>query len=100
MVRKKEHDFLITTLGSEKRLSYTFFWQYFNENYSLGFGQPVKDAYELNVKIKRPFLNENAMRVAVVELLVHKHRARKFYITLRNHRQMCEGAYKNCWDLY
>lgn len=94
LFKKSEHDFLITTLGSEKWLSYKFFCQYFHENYSLGFGQPVKDACvtceELNVKIENPSLNENAKRAAVAELLVHKRRAKKFYISLKDITAKCE----------
>lgn len=90
---KKEKDFLISTLGSEKRLYYKIFWQYSKENFSLGFGQPVKDACitceELNLKTKSPFLGESAKRVAFAELLVHKRRAKKFYTSLKDVTEKC-----------
>lgn len=94
MFIKKEHSFLISKLGSEKRLSYKFFWTYFNENYpDIGFGQPVKDACvtceELNLKIKSPFLNENAKRTAVAELMVHKRKSKKFYASLKEITEEC-----------
>lgn len=51
-------------------------------NYNLGFGRPVVDACvkceELSTKIKSPVLHENAKKVAVAELLVHKRKAKKF----------------------
>lgn len=94
MFVRKEKDFLTTTLGSEKRLSYKIFWSYFKENFpGIGFSQPVKDACvtcgELNLKIKSTFLNENAKRVAVAELLVHKHMAKKCYTILREITEKC-----------
>ncbi|XP_072399201.1 uncharacterized protein [Diabrotica undecimpunctata] len=94
MFIKKEHSFLISTLGTEKRLSYKFFSTYFKENYpSIGFAQPVKDACvtceELNLKIKSPVLNENAKRVAVAELTVHKRKSKKFYASLKEVTTQC-----------
>lgn len=96
MFIKKNQNFLTTTLGSEKRLSYKFFWTYFNENYpDIGFDRPVKDACvtceELTLKIKSPFLNENAKRVAVAELMVHKRRAKKFYASLKETTEKCKN---------
>ena len=44
----------------------------------------------MNVKIKSPFLNENAKRVAVAELLVHKRRAKKFYTSLKETTAKCK----------
>lgn len=44
---------------------------------------------ELNLKIKSTFLNENAKRVAVAELLVHKRRAKKLYTILREITEKC-----------
>lgn len=94
MFIKQEHNFLITMLGTEKRLSYKFFWTFFNENYhDIGFGQPVKDACvtceELNLKIKSSFLNENAKRAAVAELIVHKRKSKKFYASLKEITTQC-----------
>ena len=76
------------------RISYKFFWSYFKENYDLRFGRPAKDTCstceELNAKIKSETLNDNAKRVAVAELLVHKRRSKKFYTTLDSVKKMCE----------
>lgn len=44
---------------------------------------------ELNLKIKSTFLNENAKRGAVAELLVHKRRAKKCYTILREITEKC-----------
>lgn len=44
---------------------------------------------ELSLKIKSTFLNENAKRVAVAELLVHKRRAKKCYTILREITEKC-----------
>ena len=56
-----QKDFLLTTLGSEKRLSNKFSCLYFKENYSLSFGKPAKDACvtweELKLEVKSPFFS-------------------------------------------
>lgn len=85
---RKEKYFLTIPLGSEKRLSYKYFWSYFKENYpEIGFWQPVKGVCviceELNLKIKNTFFNENAKRVAVAELMVHKRKSKKCYASLK-----------------
>lgn len=98
MFVEKERNFLLETLGDEKRLSYKFFWQYFKENYDFGFGRPVKDACvtceELNNKIKNPLLNDNAKKAAVAELMVHKRRSKKFYNSLNETKKICEDDKK------
>ena len=49
----------------------------------LRFGRPQIDVCskceELGCKIKSPVLNENAKKVAVVELMVHRRGTQKFY---------------------
>lgn len=65
------------------KVSYKFFWSYFKKKFNLRFGRPQKDTCptceELNAKIKSQGLNENAKKVAVAEMLVHKRRSKKLY---------------------
>ncbi|XP_050528134.1 uncharacterized protein LOC126898238 [Daktulosphaira vitifoliae] len=88
----KERDFLLAILGNEKRFSYKYFCEYFRVNYDLGFGRPVVDACvtceELQTKIKNPTLNDNAKKVAVAELMVHKRKAKKFYEKHTNEKNL------------
>lgn len=70
----------------EDKISYKFFWAYFKENYNLRFGQPAKDT-----KTKNQTLNENAKRVAVAELLVHKRRSKKFEAIFDSIKHLCEN---------
>lgn len=67
----------------EVKVSYETYWNYFNSNFNLSFGQPQVDTCctckELTVKIKSPHLNDVAKRAAVAEKIVHKRRAKKFY---------------------
>lgn len=64
-------------------VGFTYFFNYFRENYNLSFGRPQVDTCckceELNVKIKNPHLNEAAKRSAQAELDVHKRQSKKFY---------------------
>ncbi|KAL4149960.1 hypothetical protein QTP88_003811 [Uroleucon formosanum] len=71
----------------EGKIKYQYYWEYFKNNFSLSFGAPVKDACskceELNTKIMSKDLNNVAKRVAAAELLVHKHRSKKFYNNIK-----------------
>lgn len=44
---------------------------------------------KLNLKIKSTFLNENAKRVAVAELMFHKRKSKKFYASLKEITTKC-----------
>lgn len=98
MFVEKERDFLLATLKDEKRFSYKYFCEYFRVNYDLGFGRPVVDACvtceELQTKIKSPILNDNAKKVAVAELMVHKRKAKKFYQMVKSITQICKDDLK------
>ena len=63
------------------KVLYVFFRRYFKENFNLRFGRPKIDVSskceEISCKIKSPVLNENAKKVAVAELMVHRRRAQK-----------------------
>uniref|UniRef100_A0A1B6L2H9 DUF7869 domain-containing protein n=3 Tax=Cicadellinae TaxID=33370 RepID=A0A1B6L2H9_9HEMI len=76
------------------KVSLSFFWQYYHDNFNYPFGRPQVDVCstceELNIKIKSPNLNDVAKRVAVAELLVHKAKSKKFYSALQ-HEQSEEG---------
>jgi hypothetical protein len=69
------------------KIKYEYYLKHFNENYGYRFGRPRVDVCstceELSVKIKSSCLNENAKRAAVAELLIHKRRAKKFYLKLQ-----------------
>lgn len=64
-------------------VKYEYYLKYFNDNYGHRFGRLQVDVCsiceELNTKIKSSTLNKVAKRVVIVELLVHKRRAKKFY---------------------
>lgn len=74
-------------------VKYEYYLKHFRQNYGYRFGRPQVDVCstceDLNTKIKSPFLNENAKRVAVAELLVHKRRAKKFYNKLQEITNLC-----------
>ncbi|XP_046684658.1 uncharacterized protein LOC124370417 [Homalodisca vitripennis] len=76
------------------KVSLSFFWQYYHDNFNYPFGRPQVDVCstceELNIKIKSPNLNDVAKRAAVAELLVHKAKSKKFYSALQ-HEQSEEG---------
>lgn len=78
----------------ENAVKYEFYLKHFRENFSLRFGRPQVDVCgqceQLGVKIKDKSLNENAKRVAVAELLVHKRRANKFYAKLKEVKTLCQ----------
>lgn len=78
------------------KISYKYFWSYFKENYDLKFGRPAKDTCsiceQLNAKIKNETLTENAKRVAVAELLVHKRRSKKFYTAIDSAKNLSSEA--------
>jgi len=67
---------------------YTTYWQYFRREFpDLRFGQLQIDTCctceSLNVKIKSPHLNDAAKRVSVVEMMVHKRKAKKYYACIK-----------------
>lgn len=80
------------------KVSQTFFWQYYKENFNYPFGRPQVDVCstceQLNMKVKSSSLNNVAKRAAVAELLVHKNRSKKFYTSLQ-HEQSEEGKNEN-----
>lgn len=86
-VRKMHFLFLEMYPGLKGTVKYEFYLNHFRNNYGYRFGRPQVDVCstceELNTKIKSPFLNDNAKRHAVAELMVHKRRASKFYNKLK-----------------
>lgn len=70
------------------KVSYSFYLNFFKENFNLRFGQPQVDSCskceKLKVKIKSPHLNETAKWSAVAELIIHKRRTNKFYSAIQN----------------
>lgn len=89
------HPELIPRKGeSSESVTYWFYMKIFQESFDLKFGQPQIDTCcvceELNVKIRRPHLNNNAKRVAVAELMLHKRRAKKFYSKLREVEELAK----------
>lgn len=74
-------------------IKYEYFLRYFKENYNLKFGRPQVDVCsqceELGAKLRDKNLNDTAKRCAAAELMVHKRRAKKFYMQLKAVEQMC-----------
>lgn len=70
--------------NSNIKMSYEFFRTYYKENLNFGFGKPQVDVCitceELGIKLKNKALCDNSKRVAAAKLMIHKRRARKFYI--------------------
>lgn len=87
---------LYTEKHPNTRIRYSYNVKYFHEHYNhLHFGRPQVDTCckceELNVKIKSPSLGENDKRAAVVELMIHKRRAKKFFTSLRESTNECKN---------
>lgn len=76
-------------------VKYDFYRKYYNENHGYRFGRLQIDVCstceELTAKIRSPFLNENAKRVAVAEKVVHLCRAKKFYKKQQEVKTLCEN---------
>jgi hypothetical protein len=68
------------------KVSYSFYFTYYRENFNHRFGRPQVDTCavceELNVKLKSPHLNDTAKRVAAAEKMVHIRKSKKFYSQL------------------
>ncbi|PSN34606.1 hypothetical protein C0J52_22019 [Blattella germanica] len=64
------------------------------DNFNYRFGRPQVDVCslceELQNKINSTVLNDAVKRVATAELLVHKHRAKKFYVKLNEITTLCK----------
>lgn len=75
-------------------MKYEFYLKYFRENFNYRFGRPQVDVCStcenLGIKIKSTQLNNNAKRVAVAELIVHKRRAKKIYSKLAEVKEVCQ----------
>lgn len=75
-------------------MKYEFYLKYFRENFNYRFGRPQVDVCStcenLGIKIKSTQLNNNAKRVAVAELIVHKRRAKNFYSKLAEVKEVCQ----------
>ena len=71
----------------DTKVSYSFYYNFFIENFNLRFGRPQVDTCctceELKLKIKSPHLHDAAKRSAVAEHLVHKRKSKKFYSALK-----------------
>lgn len=70
------------------KVSKSFYWNYYRENFNFKFGRPQVDVCctceALNNKIKSPHLNPVAKRAAEAELAVHKRKSKKFYSALKH----------------
>lgn len=73
------------------KMSYEFFRIYYNEHIGYSFGRPQVDVCmrceEFSTKIKNPVLNDNAKRVAIADLAVHKRKAKKFYSKMKEMKE-------------
>ncbi|KAJ8874237.1 hypothetical protein PR048_025080 [Dryococelus australis] len=62
--------------------NYCFYLKAFKEHFSLSFGEPRVDTCgtceELDVRLRSPFLNQTAKKVAEAEKCVRLHRTKKF----------------------
>lgn len=80
---------LVCTKQPESKVSLSFYWKHFKNNFNYPFGRPQVDTCckceELNLKIKSLHLNV-AKRTAVAELLVHRRMSKEFYNTLKYER--------------
>ncbi|CAH1103798.1 unnamed protein product [Psylliodes chrysocephalus] len=68
------------------KIRYSYFVKYFHEHFDIHFGSPVDTcckSKELDLKIKSPSLGDAAKRAAAAELAIHKRRAKKFYLSLK-----------------
>ncbi|XP_069690272.1 uncharacterized protein [Periplaneta americana] len=85
---------LFITKHPDSGVKYKFYLQYFHENFSLRFGRPQVDVCskceELGVKIKSSNLCDSLKRVAVVEMMVHKRRSKKFYNKIKEVEEICK----------
>lgn len=78
---------LFTVKHPDVNVGYTFYYNFFVENFKLSFGRPQIDCCcvceQLKLKIKSPHLNNAAKRCAEAELAVHKRKSKKFYNKLK-----------------
>ncbi|XP_069687193.1 uncharacterized protein [Periplaneta americana] len=85
---------LFITKHPDSGVKYKFYLQCFHENFSLRFGRPQVDVCskceELGVKIKSSNLCDSLKRVAVVEMMVHKRRSKKFYNKIKEVEEICK----------
>ena len=68
------------------KVSYQFYYQYFNENVKLSFGRSQVGSCvfeELKLKLKSPHLNDASKRCATAELCIHLRRSKKFYSNIK-----------------
>lgn len=69
-------------------VKYNFYYKYFKENFDYAFGRPQIDVCiqceRLGAKLKDPHMSDNTKRNAAAELMIHKRRAKKFYVELKN----------------
>lgn len=102
----KMHEMLVEKHPELKDIiKYEYFLTYYKENYGYRFGRPQVDVCsmceDLNTKIKSSTLNENAKRVSVAELMVHKRRASKFYKKIQEVSELCstrDDVHGICFD--
>lgn len=66
------------------KVKYSFYYSYFKENFNLSFGRPQVDVCSqcenFKSKLRDPCLSDNVKRSVAAEQIVHKRRAKKFYI--------------------
>ncbi|KAL4132331.1 hypothetical protein QTP88_009502 [Uroleucon formosanum] len=86
--------FIKINLNLNPTVKYGFFCQYFKQNFDLSFGRPQIDVCstceQLKIKVSDPHLNENAKRVSIAELIIHKRRASKFFKKCDEVRKLCK----------
>ncbi|CAH1100476.1 unnamed protein product [Psylliodes chrysocephalus] len=71
----------------DSKIKYEYYNRIFKDDFDLKFDRQQVDTCctceNLSIKIKSKDLNENAKRVALAEMLVHKRRSKKFYTALQ-----------------
>lgn len=75
-------------------IKYNFFNIYFRQNFNISFGRPQVDVCSecerLSIRIKNRDLNDNDKRVATDELLIHKRRAKKYFLKTQEITKLCK----------
>lgn len=98
-VKKMHEVFIVNNQNLGGVVKYEYYLKYFIDNFGYRFGRPQVDVCstceEFNTKIKSSLLNEVAKRVVVAELLVHKRRAKRFFIKFEEVSEI----YKNRKDV-
>lgn len=88
---RKMHE-LFCEMHPESNIKYNFYYTYFKENFNFRFGRPPSDTCntceEKMKRIRDPRLNENAKKVCAAEFMLHKRRAKRFYSSMANSKEV------------